>query len=308
MKWSLWTFAVLGIFLLFNSTHLAWAQEVNSPANSITVSGSGETMVKPNKLEIEIKTSVSAELTGDAVVKYRDALHRAKETVEKLKIENLRVVDQGVAVTSAGVGAGSTPTAVPVGAFIAQGGSGNNIKQEVGISKSWKLTVSGIDKLPEEEVIALVAKFLDVIKDAGLAAGSSNPTGETGPDGQPLASPLVTFVADDVTSAHRKAVEQAFQHAKEKAQQVAELTGGHLGAATTVDETTPLASNNNDESAALGMLSAIYSGGTVGGDDASLKSTMLSELPLRVSLRVRFALIPSNSQTNTTSISSGTTK
>ncbi len=269
--------------------HSASAQETSSPPTGITVSAEGEAIVKPNKLEIEVKTSVSAELTGDAVVKYRDALHRAKDTVEKLKIDNLHVVDQGVVVTSTGVGGGNGQVAVAPGAFMAVAANSNtSIKQEVGISKSWKLAVTGIDKLSEEEVIALVAKLLDV--------GSSNTNGETGPDGQPLASPLVLFIADDVAAAHKKATEQAFQRAKEKAQGIAELTGSQLGPAAAVEETTTL-STSNDESAAIGMLTAIYSGGSVGGNDASLKSAMLSDLPLRITLRIRFALQP-NTQSN----------
>ena len=49
---------------------------------------------------------------------------------------------------------------------------------------------------------------------------------------------------------------------------------------------------NNEEAAALGMLSAIYSGGAVGADETVLKSVMLVEMPVRVNLRVRFALTP----------------
>jgi uncharacterized protein len=290
LNWSSFRLVVAAIALVGSSRALA--QETSSPPTGITVSAEGEASVKPNKLEIEVKTSVSAELTGDAVVKYRDALKRAKDTVEKLKIDNLHVVDQGVVVTSNGVGGGNTQVAIAPGAFMAVGANGNtSVKQEVGITKSWKLTVSGIDKLSEEEVIALVAKLLDVVKDAGLATGSSNTNGENGPDGQPLASPLVMFVADDVAGAHKHATEQAFQRAKEKAQAIAELTGGQLGPAASVEESTPL-STGNEEAAAMGMLQAIYSGGSLGGHDSSVKSAMLSELPLRIALRIRFALQP----------------
>ncbi|HTQ40354.1 MAG TPA: SIMPL domain-containing protein [Pirellulales bacterium] len=279
----------------------AAAQELGSPTNGITVSASGETKVKPNKLEIEVKTSVSAELTGDAVVKYRDALKRAKQAIENLKLDNLQVLDEGVNIASnAPAPNGGYQMATPVG-VITQGGS-TGPKPEIALSKSLRLTISGIDKLSEEEVIALVAKLLDAVKDAGLATISLNTNGETGPDGQPLASPLVIFTAEDVSAAHQKATEQAFHHAQEKAQQIAQLSGGMLGPASAVEETAAL-SANNDDSAAMGMLAAIYSGGTLTGNDVSVKSSMLAELPVRVSLRVRFSLQP-----NTTSISTGATK
>jgi uncharacterized protein len=298
MKWNGLSLGLLAAALALLGNSRARAQEGSSPANGITVSAEGETKVKPNKLEIVVKTSVSAELTGDAVVKYWDALKRAKEAIDKLKLDNLQVLDQGVNIAGSGAGAmpnGVYQVATPAG-IVTQGGSGGP-KQEVALSKSLQLAISGIDKLSEEEVIGLVAKLLDAVKDAGLATNSVNTNGETGPDGQPLASPLVVFVADDVSAARKHATEQAFQRAKEKAQQIAELSGGVLGPASAVEETAAI-SANNDDSAAMGMLAAIYSGGTLTGNDVSVKSSLLAELPVRVSLRVRFALQPNNPSTS----------
>src|SRR4051812_47510502 len=62
----------------------------------ISVTGSGEATAKPNRLEIDLKANASAELTGDAVVKYRDSVRRAKEAFEKLKLERLTIGDRGL--------------------------------------------------------------------------------------------------------------------------------------------------------------------------------------------------------------------
>ena len=80
------------------------ASIANADEGGITVTATGEATVKPNRLEIEIKSGASAELTGDAVVKYRDNLRRAKEAFEKLKIENLQVEDRGMNVANTAAG------------------------------------------------------------------------------------------------------------------------------------------------------------------------------------------------------------
>ena len=158
------------------------------------------------------------------------------------------------------------------------------------IAKSMRLTITAIDKLQEDQLVATVAKVLDGVRDAGLTTGvdPNNPNAQA--EGQP-ANAVVMFVADNLGKAREQATEAAYQNAKEKAQRIAKLAGGKLGPAASVEETTMFATNN-EEAAALGMLSAIYSGGSVGADETALKSVMLVELPVRVNLRVRFALTP----------------
>ena len=257
--------------------------------DGITVTGTGQVMVKPNKLQIEVRAAAAAELSADALVKYREAVHRAKETFGKLKIDGLQVAEQGLNVANNGVANQNVVYAAPGNAFIANnGGNAPGVKQEMVISKSMRLSVAAIDKLQEDQLVATVAKVLDGIRDAGLTTGvdPNNPNAQA--EGQP-ANAVVMFVADNLVSAREKATDAAFQNAKEKAERIAKLAGGKLGTASSVEETTMFATNN-EEAAALGMLSAIYSGGAVGADETALKSVMLVEMPVRVNLRVRFAL------------------
>src|SRR4051794_6483667 len=99
----------------------------------ITVTGSGEAKAKPNRLEIDMKASSSAELTSDAVIKYRDSLRRAKDAFEKLKIEHLEIGDQGLNVTNSMPGGNQQQW---------MNGNGNPQpgKAEVGISKALRLS------------------------------------------------------------------------------------------------------------------------------------------------------------------------
>ncbi len=273
------------------SANTALPQSGVATGDGITVTGTGQVMVKPNKLQIEVRAAAAAELSADALVKYREAVHRAKETFGKLKIDGLQVAEQGLNVANNGVANQNVVYAAPGNAFIANnGGNAPGVKQEMVISKSMRLTVAAIDKLQEDQLVATVAKVLDGIRDAGLTTGvdPNNPNAQA--EGQP-ANAVVMFVADNLGQAREKATEAAFQNAKEKAERIAKLAGGKLGTASSVEETTMFATNN-EEAAALGMLSAIYSGGAVGADETALKSVMLVEMPVRVNLRVRFALTP----------------
>ena len=286
--------AVAGVKIAwFAHGSAAIAQVLPAALDGITVTGSGDATVKPNKLEIGVKATVSAELTADAVVKYRDAVKRTKETIEKLKLDNLQVVDRGMNVASVG------PAMQPNGNFVfatpqgvVQGNNGSAPKQEVAISKTLRVTIQGIDQLPEADVIALVAKLLDVAKDAGLAVNGTNTNGATGPDGQPLPDALVQFVADDLAGARKEATDKAYQQAKEKAQHIADLAGVRLGTVAAVEELSSVG-GNSEESGTEDVQSAIYN--LVGGPAEGMghvQSSSLGEMPLRVNLRVRFTLEP----------------
>jgi uncharacterized protein YggE len=249
----------------------------------ITVTATGEATVKPNRMEIEVKASASAELTGDAVVKYRDGLRRAKEAFEKLKIENLQVEDRGMNVANGAVGATNNN-------FVAlNGGAPAAAKPEVNISKSLRLAVTGVDKLSEEQLIALVAKLLDTAKDAGVSPGGNSTNsllmrmnGMAGP------TTMVTFIADDTTAARKKATADAFHQAHEKAQKLAELAGVTLGPVISMEDIG--ASAEKGMSMQERMVQMIYGGGDTASDDSRLTSSLLIEMPVRVGLRVRFAL------------------
>jgi uncharacterized protein len=252
----------------------------------ISVSATGESTVKPNRLEIEIKAAASAELTGDAVVKYRDALKRAKDAFEKLKIDKLELEDRGMNVANSAAG-GNQQFVNVVG-----GNQQAAAKPEVNISKSLRLSVAGIDKLSEEDLVSLVAKLLDTAKDAGVSVGNeSNNSLLSRINGMSTPVAMVTFVADDPSTARQAASEKAFAQAKQKAQRLAELAGAQLGPVLSMEETS--GSSGRQESIQERMIEMIYgSGGGSAPADPRLTSPLLVDLPVQVNLRVRFGLEP----------------
>ncbi|HZZ28825.1 MAG TPA: SIMPL domain-containing protein [Pirellulales bacterium] len=271
---------LLAGLLLFGLCKVAAADDPG-----ISVSAVGESSIKPNRLEIEIKAAASAELTGDAVVKYRDALRRAKEAFEKLKIEKLELVDRGMNVANNAAGGNNNMINL---------GGGNpqaTAKPEVNISKSLRLSVSGIDKLSEEDLVSLVAKLLDTAKDAGVSVGDTTSNSLLSRiNGMSTPVAMVTFVADDPAGARQTASEKAFAQAKQKAQKLAEMAGAQLGPVISMEE--GMEGSNKTESLQSRMIEMIYGGGGGAPDDPRLTSTLLVDMPVRVNLRVRFALEP----------------
>ncbi len=261
--------------------------DLESPG--ITVSATGEAKLKPNRMEIEIKASAAAELTTDALVKYRDALKHGKETFEKLKIENLSIEDQGVTVASSGPNnesdfsvAGAQPPA----------GGPARVKQEVGISKSLRLKISGIDKMSEEEVVALAAKLLDVARDSGLAASAAATNSMISRmNGMAVSNPMVTFYADDAPSAEQKASDDAFEQAKTKAERLAKKAGVQLGSVLSIDE-SPMPSGERTPAEQIMVMMMMSEMGAYEPMADRLTSYTLTGLPVRVTLRVRFAIQP----------------
>ena len=273
-------FIRLKLFLIAAVSAVAIPAMADEPG--ITVSSIGEAKIKPNRLEIEIKAGAAAELTGDAVVKYRDALKRTKESFDKLKIDKLELVDRGTNVASSAAGENQNGPMRP-------GMQQTGVKPEVNITKSLRLSVSGIDKLSEEELVGLVAKLLDAAKDAGVSVGSDgNSSLIARMNGMSMPSEMVTFVADDPSAARKQASEDAFKQAKEKAQRLAAMAGTQLGGVLSMEEST--ATSGREESLQERFIETIYGGGQKAPEDPRLTSPTLVEMPVRVNLRVRFAL------------------
>ncbi|HEV3022474.1 MAG TPA: hypothetical protein VGX76_08400, partial [Pirellulales bacterium] len=66
----------------------AWNSSLVAAERAITVFGTGEVLVKPTHVEIDLNANAAAELTGDAIQKYRDSLRRTTEAFKKLEMKD----------------------------------------------------------------------------------------------------------------------------------------------------------------------------------------------------------------------------
>ena len=163
----------------------------------VTVSATGEVKTKPTTVEIAILASGSAELSSDALVKYRTGVRRTLDAFSKLKIENLRI-DQGELTVGGPIhnnnGEYIVTTVAEPGAEAAH--------TPVNISRTLRLRLSGIQTLKEDQLIDTIVRLVDVAKDSGNTIVGDR------------AQAMVSFSVDQVEALHNKASQAAFAQAR----------------------------------------------------------------------------------------------
>lgn len=251
----------------------------------ISVLGAGEARVKPDRVEIEVRAAGAGELTSDALVKYQDSLRRMLEAFEALKIDNLKIEQQPLGIGQSG---GSAVTAA---AILGQGEESPAGKTEVEISRTLRIVLSSIDKLSEDDLTETVGRLIDTAHDAGAQVGgggdSAGALQRMMLGGQAPQASAVTFVVSDPSAAREEATAKAFAQAEATATRLASLAKARLGKVLAIDE-SPAAAASDEESTQAQLISAVY--GISTAKDDRLTSNEWGEIPLRVSLRVRFAL------------------
>jgi hypothetical protein len=113
-------------------------------------------------------------------------------------------------------------------------------KPQTDVSRSLRLTLSGIQNMPEDELMDTLGKVLDVAKDSGAVVGGADDATSAlvammgnRAGGQ---SSMVTFVVDNADELREKAYQQAFKQARDRAQRLAKLAGGQVGNVVSVQE------------------------------------------------------------------------
>jgi uncharacterized protein YggE len=249
--------------------------------SGISVAGSGEVKAKPNVVEINAGVTGEAELAADAIVKYRDSRRRAVEALNGLKLEGLKVESGGFAVNQ---GIDSAQAQAMMQGNMAPAG-----KSRVTVNEQLKLTLSGLDKLKDEELMDTVLKVLDTGRDAGLQIGRPNPRNyyemQMMYNSGQASGGLVAFKLTDPDSLREQAYKQAMEDARKKAERLAALAGVKLGRITSVKEAVQVNSGNPQQAAMMAMY------GIVAPQEApELTSPVFKEISVKVSLAVQFEI------------------
>ena len=223
----------------------------------MTVTGTGEVSASPDCLEIDLGASGSAELTADAIVKYRERLRRVTEAFKKLDVKHLQVKQGELSI-------------------------GNVVDEQhplprVTISRSLRIVVTDIRGMSDDELLSMVGKVLDAAKDTGVASEQRQAN-----------TFAVRFVLPDTKAVRERACQKAFEDAKEQASRLAKLAGGKLGRAVSVGD-MPAGVDNP----AVQVIQAMYRDyeSLEAEEQGRMVSAGLKEIPVRVSLRVRFELL-----------------
>lgn len=247
----------------------------------ISVSATATTQVKPDQLEIDVRVGGSAELTGDALTKFRDSAGRLRSAIERLNIKNLTVESRGLEMKNPGAAGGAAA------AIMAMNNPELAPKSGVEIGEQLRLIVTGLDTLKEEELADLIVRLMDTLRDAGGVVGDSgSPSLQAMMMGAQSASSLVRFVVSDGSSAAQRARQLAMKQAKEKAETLASLADVKLGKVISIAEGAPPA---NTGSVQERMISAIYG---IGEKEAEVRliTDRMTSLPVTVTLTVTYAI------------------
>jgi uncharacterized protein YggE len=236
-------------------------------ARGISVLGTGEVRAKPNLVEIDLKAAAAAELSGDAIVKYRDTKRRMVQALESLKLKNFQISERGISLTNA--------TDTTQMQQLLMRGQPVPEKAQLQVSRLLRVSVSDIQNLPEEELMEMLGKIFDVAKDAGMAGAAPS------------------FVLDKLTELREQAYQKAVEDARARAQRLAHLTGLKLGPVAWVQE---LQVSGDDVSPGY---SQPYAGYSTLSDTSGprVTSPQFAEIPIRVKLQIRFDVAKPESET-----------
>ncbi|AMV41045.1 SIMPL domain-containing protein [Planctomyces sp. SH-PL62] len=265
----------------------AGAQE----AEGLWVLGKGTASARPSLVEIDLDVSAAAELTGDAIVKFRDAKKRVHDAFAALKLPGVTIDERGLLLDQKG--AAFNP-------YMMDYGVQSKARSEVQLSRKLVVKATGIQAMEEEAVLQLVGRLLDVAQDAGAHVGPpGNAAMMAYRFGTTSTTALVRFVVEDHEALREQAYAKAAADARGRAERLARLNGVTLGPVLSVRE-VPTASNSGSGSSqsiyAL-MYGIAPSQATDDDADDRLTTAKFQEVPIHVELQVRFAIAPVDPKT-----------
>jgi len=267
---------------------VVYGGQAQGHADGITVFGAADVIAKPDLVEISMRATANAELTADAIVKYRDAKRRILEGFDKLKLEKLKIEEIGVSLTN--------HTAAEAMQMAMRGMVDTNAaaKSKVEIASSLQLRVSGIKDQSIEQVMETVGKLLDAAKDSGAEIGpSAADINMAWRYGQQANSALVRFVVLDLNELREKAYESAVADARSRAERLAKLNGIRVGEVLSVQEVQVSGDEGGYTTTPWGQVVASHSK----LNEPKITSDTFAEIPFRVKLMVRFGIAPQDEKT-----------
>ena len=261
--------------------------------DGIAVYGTGELPARPNLVEIDLRVSGKAELTGDALVKYRDSKKRVLEALDKLKLDGLSTDDLALSIS-----AGSS---MEQQQRMMNGMPQVPTKTQIEVSSTLRVRLKDVREQPSEELIKTVGKLLDVAQDSGVTIGPSaaeiQQAMRFGNYNNLNHNVPVRFVVTDLSAMREKAYELAVADARSRAARLAKLHQVKLGSALSVQEIAVA----GDQGGALRNTGIVQPQSALTPHESEaeprISSASLTDIPVQVKLLVRFAILPADPAT-----------
>ena len=208
--------AVFGVF------SVGFARAQTGDNQGITVAGTAEVKIKPTQVIIGAVVSGEAELTNDAMVKYRDAKKRALAAIDALKLPKVSVEAKGLSVSQA-----LDPNAAQM---MMQGRFANVGKSKVRATERLEIIVNDADKSTNDALMDVIMKLIDAGRDAGLQIGANPPSNwyeyQMEMNNGGVNQDIPKFKVADVDAHREEAYKLAMDDARKKAQHLADLAKG----------------------------------------------------------------------------------
>jgi uncharacterized protein YggE len=218
------------------------AQNVNVAAaaygGGIAVTGMGEVSAKPDIVEINVRSTGSAEITDDAIVKHHDSTDRIQKAFDGLKLDHLTAEEINLSVKPA--------TSKEQAQMIMRGGpQTSSAPAQVEVGSSIRVRVGQIAAMQPNDLMKMIGKLLDAAKDSGATMGPSDEEVSMAYRyGRTASTTLVRFVISDADKMKEAAYKLAVEDAKSRAQRLASLQGLTLGPVLSVQEVSVSGDDN----------------------------------------------------------------
>lgn len=268
---------LLGALLVGWSGMTARAEE----GPGITVSGTGIVEAMPEVVELSATVEGTAELAGDAVGKYRGNKRRVIEALDGLNIKGVTVVGSGLSVNS-----GTPPN--PMAGYQAGQANQPKVADKVSVQEQLTITLSGVDTMSTDNLLQALTRIVDVAKDAGVAVGPGPKSMIEAQLSGSKPAALATFKLTNTDKLQQQAYAAALEHARTKAEHLAQLAGMQLGDIVSIRESTPDSPDDNGGGGIAGYM-ALF--GRAMGSKPENTSAELRNIPVTVKLNVQFEIV-----------------
>ncbi|MEQ8854089.1 SIMPL domain-containing protein [Gimesia sp.] len=248
----------------------------------ITVVGTGIVEQKPTVVEMTGLVIGQGQLAGDAVTKYHGNRRRAEDAFKNLKIPGLVIQGDGMSLYS-------SLNASQMQAMMRGMAVNNTQSQELSVSETLKLRLTGVDKLSSEELLEMIVRIVDAGKDAGVVIGNDTTPMVPGTyNASKARNTMVAFKIQNVEDLKNKAYAKALEDARAQAEALAKLAGGKLGKVVAINTVDPNQKSSDSSSQMLAQYLAVL--GMRVGQSEEQSSALLKEIPVSAVVRVTYAL------------------
>ena len=252
-------FSLAVLFCWIMMTHSSTAAE----NQGITVMGLGRVEAKPSVVELTGIVIGQGQLAGDAVTKFHGNRRRAETAFKNLKIPGLEVVEEGLSLYS-------SLNASQMQAMMRGMAVNNTDSQELSVSETLKLRVTGIDKLSSQELLEMIVRIVDSGKDAGVIIGNDTSPSVPGTYNPSKArNTMATFKVTDVEKLKEAAYEQAVKDARSQAEKL---------------------DSQKNTAAVYNQIISQYMAATGVNQTEEQASTLLKAIPIAVAVRVTYSI------------------